>query len=93
MKILVSAFIIAFSPLTHAKDTSLADYCGRLAFAESVVTVTLPGEGRIYRVESGPVMPLEELRSQAQDGGQYCIRGWIDYDDPNRIILQDFFPY
>lgn len=93
MKALIALLFISFSLSAAAKDPGLADYCGTLNHDLESVTVTLPAPGRTYQVVSSEKMPVELLVFEFPNGGSVCVRGWVDYDDPNRIILYDFFPF
>lgn len=92
MKASLLALLVFASLALSAKEPGLADYCGTIHHLEAESTVQVGGD-RVYRIFGSTDMPLENLRQEVSEGASYCIRAWLDYDDPNRLILYDFFPY
>ncbi len=93
MRSALAFLMLSFSLSAPAKESGLADYCGILRYDQEFVSVTLSEAARTYRVVSSEQMSIEFLLQEVPNGAEICVRGWIDYDDPNRIILHDFFPY
>jgi len=91
MKHLILALTIALGTQAFAAEHDLVDYCGTVEYRGGEASVI--SGGKTYSIVSSEDMEVDLLKSRVPHGTRQCIRAWQDMNDPQTLLLFDFFSF